>query len=237
MEKDHLRLLYLTKWFLDFFLCLRASNKDQMWNFSMITEVSERSWIVWVLRRMREAVEDKVIFSTGLPVLKKFNPYVLQPKLWTELQAGVECLTQLILLIDCMISSGDNSVADAAEILQTQIIYNGEVLDTSLESLRVYKEGTQSLTFLDSSVHLAYALLKLLEKCSKGAGLVRKKRAARSKSSISLCWDDNLIDSFLGKKKNADSAVPDVEDEPEDEEEEITETTFTFDAFEQVCSL
>jgi replication fork protection complex subunit Tof1/Swi1 len=183
-EKDHLRLLYLTKWFLDFFLKQRASDKSSTWEFSMITEVAETGWIVWVLRRMREAMEDKV---RPLPrfcstLLSEANSIVYyQPKLWTELQAGVECLTQLVLLIDCMISSGDETIANAAEVLQSQIIYNGEVLDISLDSVRVYKEGTQSLAFLDSSIHLAYALLRLLEKSAKngGTGLVRKKKTAR----------------------------------------------------------
>ena len=89
-----------------------------------------------------------------------------------------------------MISSGEESIAHAAEVLQIQIIYNGEVLDASLESLRVYKEGTQSLTYLDSSVHLAYALLKLLEKSSKngGAGLVRRKKAARRQFLDTMCY-------------------------------------------------
>lgn len=39
----------------------------------------------------------------------------------------------------------------------------------------------------------------------------------------------------IGKKTTDDSVVPDVEEEPISEDEEINETTFTFDAFEQVC--
>lgn len=135
-----------------------------------------------------------------------------------------------------MISSKEKDVINAAEILQMQIIYNGEILDTSLDSLRAYREGTQSLTYLDSSVHLAYALLRLLEKCSKGSsnGLVRKKKAARSMYHVCVCV--SFLNSFPhpGKRKTDDSAVPDVEEEPAEEEEEVTETTFTFDAFEQV---
>ena len=59
-EKDHLRLLYLTQWFLAFFLALRAADTAREWSFGLVAEVTERSWIVWVLRRMREAVSDKV---------------------------------------------------------------------------------------------------------------------------------------------------------------------------------
>ncbi|GJE93432.1 timeless-domain-containing protein [Phanerochaete sordida] len=193
-EKDHLRLLYITKWFLAFFLALRAADKEREWSFGLVAEVTERSWIVWVLRRMREAVEDK-------------------PKLWTELQAGVECLTALVLLIDGMGAAGGEA-AHVAEVLQVQLVYNGEVLDIALDALRAYKDGTQSLAYLDASVHLAYALLRMLERVARteGSALVRQKRRR-------------------GKKKSADG-VPDEEEEPE-EKEEMTETMFTFDAFEQ----
>ena len=67
-EKDNLRLLYVTKWFLEFFLTMRthaAANKDpsaeEKWEFGLIAEVTERTWIVWVLKRMREAMEEKVV--------------------------------------------------------------------------------------------------------------------------------------------------------------------------------
>lgn len=72
----------MTKWFLEFFLALRekqksvvgtatataatAQNKKQdakngeSWEFELIGEVVERSWIIWMLKRMREAMEAKV---------------------------------------------------------------------------------------------------------------------------------------------------------------------------------
>lgn len=63
-DKDNLRLLYITKWFLEFFLAMRARAKltgqEARWNFGLIAEVTERTWIIWVLKRMREAVEEKV---------------------------------------------------------------------------------------------------------------------------------------------------------------------------------
>lgn len=78
----------------------------------------------------------------------------------------------------------DTQLAEAAELLQQQLIYNGEVLDIAVESLRVYKEGVQSLVYLDSSVHLAYALLRMLERWirSKGeVGIVRQKAKPKRK--------------------------------------------------------
>lgn len=64
-EKDNLRLLFVTKWFLEFFLAMRSKEQksnvgEDKWNFGLVAEVTERSWIIWVLKRMREAVEEKV---------------------------------------------------------------------------------------------------------------------------------------------------------------------------------
>ncbi|KAG6918286.1 hypothetical protein DXG01_015378 [Tephrocybe rancida] len=223
-EKDNLRLLFVTKWFLEFFLAMRAKEKDQgtggRWGFALIAEVTERTWIIWVLKRMREAVEEK-------------------PKLWTELQTGIECLTQLLLLIDAMSSTdiADPVLKEAADVLQQQLIYNGEVLDIALESLRSYKPGTQSLVYLDSSIHLAYALLKMLEKWSKsksGDVYVRKRKAKKRRGakgqSSNGHYSPKLALTFeigLGEE----DGVPEEEEAPE-EEEVVNETMFSFEAFE-----
>ncbi|KAF8961410.1 timeless protein-domain-containing protein [Flammula alnicola] len=207
-EKDNLRLLYVTKWFLEFFLAMRSKEQQaktgqDRWNFGLIAEVTERSWIIWVLKRMREAVEEK-------------------PKLWNELQAGIECLTQLLLLIDKMSSSeiADPALKEAADVLQQQLVYNGEVLDIALESLRSYKPGTQSLAYLDSSVYLAYALLRMLETWGREKGnetYVRQKVSKKKRKSKGLSEEEG---------------IPDVEEEEEEHEEIINETLFTFEAFE-----
>ncbi|KAL0947499.1 hypothetical protein HGRIS_013600 [Hohenbuehelia grisea] len=212
-EKDNLRLLFVTKWFLDFFLCTKAKNPGpddtSSCSYGLVAEVLEREWIIWVLKRMRGAVDEK-------------------PKMWTELQAGIDCLAQLLLLVDGMTSSQgvDSALKDAAELLQQQLIYNGEVLDLALESLRSYKEGTQSLAYLDSSVYLAYSLLRMLERWGKAQGqemYVRRKTAkARKRAKAKAA-------------KEKEDAVPDVEDiEEESEDEEIVhETLFTFEAFQE----
>jgi replication fork protection complex subunit Tof1/Swi1 len=62
-EKDHLRLLYVTKWFLEFFLISRSKEKaveQRKWNLGLVAEVTDRGWIIWVLKRMRQAMDEKV---------------------------------------------------------------------------------------------------------------------------------------------------------------------------------
>ncbi|THU97519.1 timeless-domain-containing protein, partial [Dendrothele bispora CBS 962.96] len=225
-EKDNLRLLFLTKWFLEFFLSLRSAEQGDIsasppkdknrWNFNLIAEVVEREWIIWVLKRMREAGDEK-------------------PKAWTELQAGIECLTQLLLLIDTMASSSTDSDPPSSEpnlketslTLLTHLTYSGEILDITLDSLKSYKEGTQSLVYLGASVNMAWALLRVLERWSKlnGEGeyvrQTKKKKRRRGKGK--------------GKGEEGDGVgdVPDEEMEEEEEEEEVIhETMFTFEAFE-----
>ena len=78
------------------------------------------------------------------------------------------------------------SEVDVADVLQQQLIYNGEVLDIAFDSVRAYKEGTQSLAYLDSSIYLAYALFRMLEQWGKkrsgrGEMYVRRKEKARRK--------------------------------------------------------
>lgn len=88
----------------------------------------------------------------------------------------------------------DPELNDAAKVLQQQLVYNGEVLDIAIDALRTYKEGVQSLTYLDASVNLAYTLLRMLERWSKGRGngevYVRKK--ARSKKKKALIGVDGM---------------------------------------------
>lgn len=66
-EKDNLRLLFITKWFLEFFLQAhtkeKALQKETSWDLGFVAEVTDRAWIAWVLRRMREALDAKVILS------------------------------------------------------------------------------------------------------------------------------------------------------------------------------
>ncbi|QRW13593.1 topoisomerase 1-associated factor 1 [Ceratobasidium sp. AG-Ba] len=136
-EKDNLRLLFLTKWFLEFFLSVReeqekarkqqalfasAQGKCKVWPFGYVSQIVEPAWGPWVLRRMRAAVEEKV------------------PLTWVELHAGIDCLVQIF------------------ERLQDQ-----------------------SIAYLDSAVHLAFVLLRMLEKWAQARCMSANGRKPRLK--------------------------------------------------------
>jgi len=136
----------------------------------------------------------------------------------------------------------DPTLKESADVLQQQLIYNGEVLDIALDSLRAYKPGTQSLAYLDSSVYLAYALLRMLEKWGKEKGnetyvrqkLSKKKRRRKGKKS-SIPFVGSLLKFHLGVSE--EDGIPDVEDVEDEDEGVINETMFTFEAFEAVRPL
>lgn len=59
-EKDNLRLLYVSTWFLEFYLCARETQGENGWNLSLVRAVVDEEWVKWVLRRMRDAQDEKV---------------------------------------------------------------------------------------------------------------------------------------------------------------------------------
>ena len=185
----------------------------------------------------------------------------IQPKLWTELQAGIECLTQLLALLEAMASTKTETdeaaeLHEAAVLLQQQLVYNGQVLDAALDGLRVYKDGTQSLTFLRSSVHLTYALMRMLEKWAKTKGegsyvrkraKPKKKRKTRGACKVFFFFFFPLLPSgstltgpsiIVHSTEEEPDGVPDAEEEElaegQPEDDVIEETMFTFESFELV---
>ncbi|KAG8829293.1 Topoisomerase 1-associated factor 1 [Serendipita sp. 400] len=207
-EKDNLRLLFVTKFFMQFFLAMRerdlglgqwkkagisangtntgakdpSAQKDDRkeeekmtFGYSLVLEVVQRGWAGWILRRMREATD-------------------MKPKQWTELQAGLDCLAQLLLLVDAMSNSEDEDLRDAAATLQYQVYYNGEALERMLESMRSYKD--QSFGFLEANIHLAYVLLRLLERWGqKNGGLyIRKTKKKRKRQTAGVPEEEGVVD-------------------------------------------
>ncbi|KAJ1301303.1 hypothetical protein OPQ81_003705 [Rhizoctonia solani] len=213
-EKDNLRLLFLTKWFLEFFLLVRENQEKERkkralfagaldtWPFGYVSEVVENGWAPWVLRRMRAAVEEK-------------------PKLWVELHAGMDCLTQLLNLIVLMAQDPDEATQEAAETLQHQLYYNGEALDVALDSLRGYKD--QSIAYLDSAVYLAYVLLRMLEKWAHSQGEIyvrKRKKKARAKKAKGVSEEEGIVD--VGSDEDDQKAADDL----------VKEQMFVFEKYE-----
>ncbi|KAF8607094.1 timeless-domain-containing protein [Ceratobasidium sp. AG-I] len=228
-EKDNLRLLFVTKWFLEFFLLVREEQElerkkqslfsdgideehvliygsVEVWPFGYVSEVVEHAWAPWVLRRMRAAVEEK-------------------PKQWVELHAGMDCLVQMLNLITLMAQDPDEGIQEAAETLQHQLYYNGEALDVALDGLRGYKD--QSIAFLDSAVHLAYVILRMLEKWAHSQGEMyvrkRKKKAKAKRAKGGVTEETGIVDVESEEEPEGDNAAA---------EDIVHEQMFVFEKYE-----
>ncbi|GAA5935882.1 Tof1p [Sporobolomyces koalae] len=214
-ESDTTRFLILVRFFLDFFLLVYHDEEsrgishlsEEGHDFGLIAEMTEPQAIGFVTQRMKVGLEEK-------------------PPLWTEVHAGIDCFNQMLLTIEALQLSGIPDHIDVAEILQNKLYYEAETLDMVLTVLTKYTN--QSYKYLDSTITLAYTLLRMLEKFSKSKAYmyVRKKKAGRAGKKKSKAGDENGEDGLgLGH------------DEEEEEIERGTvsfgEHAFQFEKFEQ----
>lgn len=83
--------------------------------------------------------------------------------------------------MDGLFYSGNEDYKDVSEILQNKLYYEAETLEMVLKVVSFYKD--QSIQYLDAVVHLAYVMLRMLEKYSKNQDyiFVKKKAAKRGK--------------------------------------------------------
>ena len=88
-----------------------------------------------------------------------------------------------MLVIEAMSLSGREEHVDTAEILQNKLYYDADTLELCSNLLKRYDH--QSNKFLDAIVHLAYVMLRMVEKYSKSKAymFVRKKKAIRGGAS------------------------------------------------------
>ncbi|SCZ93205.1 BZ3500_MvSof-1268-A1-R1_Chr6-2g08528 [Microbotryum saponariae] len=210
-ESDTIRFLFLSRFFLEFFLLVHADEQargidpssEEGHDFGLIAEMTETQSIAFVTQRMKVALEEK-------------------PPLWMDLHAGIECFTQILLVIEALAASGIPDHIDVAEILQNKIYYEAETLDMVVTVVTKY--NTQSHKYLDSVINLAYVLLRMLERYAKSKAYmyVRKKKARQSRRK-------------KGKKKDGD----DEEDEfglgGNEEEDEVDRSKFADEGVLQTC--
>lgn len=145
-----------------------------------------------------------------------------------------------------MSASADPDDQEVADILQHQLYYNGEILETALAVVAGYKD--QSIGYLDAVVHFAYVLLRMLERYSKNKGflVVKKKKKARDDRKERAKRDAEAQaraaqDGTAPATAPAPSAMPEEYGEDEDEDMEpardgpsYSEHLFTFKSFELV---
>ncbi|EOQ99643.1 hypothetical protein E3P92_01291 [Wallemia ichthyophaga] len=143
-----------------------------------------------------------------------------KPPSWKELHCAINCLIQILSLVDEMISCTQApAVVEVAEVLQDKLYYSGDVMDVIVMLMGRYKD--QSVQFLESIVHLAYVFLRMLENFSKSKAymFVRKRKSS--------------------KRRNGDINEPTMQTTAEDDAEANRETLsaaehkFVFSSYER----
>ncbi|WVR08981.1 hypothetical protein IAU60_006041 [Kwoniella sp. DSM 27419] len=210
---DSIRLFFISRFFIEYLLFIRhkeetEGKKDHDLTLGLVIEMAEIDTVRWLFYRLKTSMDDK-------------------PPAWTELQASLDCFTQILLLLDAMSVSSDEEDVEVAESLQDKIYYNGDILDSSLSVISQYKD--QSVAYLDSVVHFAYVLLRMLEKYSKNKSymFIRKRKAAKKKriEADPQAADSNMPEEYGNEEEEA--LLPD-KDVPS-----YAEHAFTFQTFER----
>ena len=131
---------------------------------------------------------------------------------------------------------------DVANTLQEQLYYNGDILDSCLLVISQYKDQSvgwvscysqNSLltgSYLESVIHFAYVLLRMLEKHSKSKTymFIRKRKAAKKKKAQEESGAAPIPEDYVGEDEEA--ILRGDDDTPS-----YKEHAFTFQAFEKVC--
>ncbi|WVQ93115.1 hypothetical protein IAU59_000179 [Kwoniella sp. CBS 9459] len=211
---DNLRTFFLSRFFIEYLLVLHEKGvvqgvKEHELSLGLVAEMVEMDNIRWLFYRLKSAMDDK-------------------PPAWTELQASLDCFTQILLLLDEMAASKNEEEVEVAEIVQNNLYYNGDILDSSLSVISQYKD--QSVAYLDSVIHFAYVLLRMLEKFSKNKAFmfIRKKKAARKKRQQNLqnpAESGGMPEEYGNEEEEALG--------PDQEAPSYAEHAFTFQAFEK----
>ncbi|KAF8185006.1 timeless protein-domain-containing protein [Mycena galopus ATCC 62051] len=179
-DRVAMMVLAVARWTIAFFLLDNKDSKEKR-EFGRVGAAAESGFVSWVLKRMREATEEK-------------------PKGWATIYAGMGCLTQILLLLDGISSStseADEADAEAAQTLTMQLIYAGAPLDLALDCLRVCSAATatgRGPAFLDAAVHFAYAVVRMLERGGSGGEAVyvppRKEACKEGRDDADDAADD-----------------------------------------------
>ncbi|KIY30807.1 topoisomerase 1-associated factor 1 [Cryptococcus gattii E566] len=222
---DNIRVFYLSSFFIEYLLLLRHklvekgdSRRLEELPLGLVAQIAEMDSVKWLFARLRICWDDK-------------------PKAWTELQACIDCFTQILLLIDDMSTSTNEEDVEVAEILQHQLYYNYDILDSALAVVREYKN--QSVAYLDSVIHFAYVLLRMLEKYSKTKAFMfirKRKNTHKKRKERQAASQANADREQQGESRRIPEEYEDEEEgafDPDQDGPSYAEHAFTFQSFEK----
>lgn len=114
-------------------------------------------------------------------VLNRYMQTSLENKEWQDLNAGMKCFTQILLMVQEMAQSSQEDDQEIADNIQSRIFYEESTHDRIVNILKGYKD--QGFGYLDACTELSHVFLRMLERYSKqNADLqIRSRRRAQRK--------------------------------------------------------
>ena len=201
VETRHSRqFFYLVSWFLRAECSRRRTMKEKALdsknkeavspedaNYSLIAEVMNQETFILLNRFMQKSEDEKA---------------------WKDLNAGMRCLTQILLTVHEMSESEVDDDQELAENIQNRIFYEESTHDRILHILRSYKN--QGFGYLDAVTELAHVFLRMLERYSKQNVdmQVRSKKRSRKirKKQAQAQGEDGADEGHISETEEIEAA-------------------------------
>lgn len=172
LEIHKQQFFYLVSWFLEAERVRRKNKKDadKKRKDNKINDTFEADSFALIA---------SVLNQESFILLNRFMQDRLDNKAWREVQAGMRCFTQILLIVHDMAESPVEEDQEIAENIQNRIFYEETTHDRIIAILRGYKD--QGFGYLDGCTELSHVFLRMLERYSReNVDLqVRSKRRAR----------------------------------------------------------
>ena len=203
------QFFYLVAWFLEAERARKKVKKDtkerpaeEIGAFSLVAGVLNQEMFITLKRTLQEAYDSKD---------------------WDELSAVMRCFTQILLVVQEMMGSGNEEDEEIAENILSRLFYEEATYDILANITRTYKD--QGFEYLDSATELVHNYLRILENYSKqntDMQIRTRKRARRKKKAEKQA---NGIDDAN------DNEEDDSEDDLASAQQTSTERKFDFNKF------
>ena len=174
LESHKQQFFYLISWFLEAERVRRKRRREA-------EKVKRNQKIGDDFEEDSFALIASVLTQESFVLLNRYMQDRFDMKAWRELQAGIRCFTQILLIVQEMAESPSEEDQEIAENIQNRIFYEETTHDRIVAILRGYKD--QGFGYLDACTELAHVFLRMLEKYSREHVdlQVRSRRRAKKK--------------------------------------------------------
>lgn len=208
------QFFYLVAWFLRAERARQAAkakhtgnkngNDEDISPFNLVAGVLNQETFITLQRSMRSALDNKS---------------------WADLIAIMRCFTQILLTVQEMTASGNETDEEIAENILGRLFYEDTVHDLVTSVVRNYNH--QGFEFLDAATELTHHFVRILEAYSKkNADMqVRSRRRARKKKRDAAkngTLNDDDADELGGSDEDEQQA-----------QKTVSERKFDFESFAQ----